>query len=164
MGKETLVFQLPSSEWCNRLVEDLTVIPVQNPVSIRWEPHSHRMVEVGSDLWKSPGPISLLKQDHLEPVAQALEYIQGQRFYNLPAQPVSVLHHTHSKKMFPKFQMEHHVFQFGPIASHSVTGHCWKESGSVFSVLFTQVFIHIVRSFLSFSSPGWIVPALSLSS
>jgi len=28
------------------------------------------MVEVGRDLWRSSGPIPLLKQGHLEPVAQ----------------------------------------------------------------------------------------------
>ena len=31
---------------------------------------NHRRVEVGRDIWKSSGPTPLLKQDHLEPVAQ----------------------------------------------------------------------------------------------
>ncbi|KAK4831098.1 hypothetical protein QYF61_015296, partial [Mycteria americana] len=43
---------------------------------------NHRMVEVGRGLWRSAGPTPLLKQGHLEPVAQdhfqmAFEYLQG---------------------------------------------------------------------------------------
>ena len=34
------------------------------------ESHPFRRVEVGRDLWRSPGPRPLLKQAHLEPVAQ----------------------------------------------------------------------------------------------
>jgi len=41
------------------------------------------MIEVGRDLWRSSGPIPLLKQEHLETVAQdhvqaGFEHLQGE--------------------------------------------------------------------------------------
>ena len=64
------------------------------------------MVEVGRDLQRSSDPTLLLKQSQLEPVAQdhvqaAFEYLQGWRLHNLPEQPVPVLGHPHSAKVFP---------------------------------------------------------------
>ena len=56
--------------------------------------------------WKGPLEViltnPLLKQDHLEPVAQdhgqtAFEYLQGGRLHNLSGQLVPVLSHPHSK-------------------------------------------------------------------
>lgn len=53
------------------------------------------MAEVGRDLWKSPGLTLLLKQGHLQQVAQdhvqmALEDLQWWRLQNLSGQPVQV--------------------------------------------------------------------------
>jgi len=61
------------------------------------------MVDVGRDLWRSCGPIPLLKQDHLDPVApdhvqMAFEDLQGGTIYNLSAQPVLMLCHPNSEK------------------------------------------------------------------
>ena len=85
------------------------------------------MVEVGKDLWKSH-PTLLLKQGHLDQAAQdcvstAFEYLQGWKLHNLSGQPVSVLSHPHSKKVFPDVQREPPVFQLMPIASGPGTGH-----------------------------------------
>jgi len=56
----------------------------------------HRMVEVGRGLWRPSGLTTLLKQGHLELVAQdhvhtAFEYLQGWRLHRLSGQPVPVL-------------------------------------------------------------------------
>ena len=75
---------------------------------------------------------------------------------------VSVLGHPHSKKVFPDVQMAPPVFQFEPIASDAVTGLHWKEPGSVFFAAFHEAFAHF-DEIPPFSSPGWIVPALSAS-
>ena len=78
------------------------------------------MVEGGRDIWRSSCPTPLLKQGHLDPVAQdrvqiAFEY--HERLHNLSGQPVPVLGHPHSEKVFPDVQEEPPVFQFVPIAS-----------------------------------------------
>ena len=80
------------------------------------------MVEAGRDLWRSSGPTPLLKQGHLGQVASdhvqiAFEYLQGWRLHNLSGQPVPVLGHPHSKKVFPDVQREPPVLQFVPTAS-----------------------------------------------
>jgi len=54
---------------------------------------NHKIVEVGRDLWRSPGPNPLLKQGHLELVAQdhihtASEHLQAERLHNPPEQSV----------------------------------------------------------------------------
>lgn len=92
------------------------------------ESQYHRMVEVGRDLWRSSCPALLLKQGHLEPVAQdhvqmAFEYLQGWRLDNFSGQPVPVLGHPYSEKVFPDVQTEPPVFQSVPITSGPVTGH-----------------------------------------
>ena len=88
---------------------------------------NHRLAEVGRDVWRSSGLTPLLKQGHLEMVAQdhaqmAFEYLQGWRLHNLTGQPVPVLSHPHGEKVFPDVQREPAVFQFVPIASCSATG------------------------------------------
>ena len=90
--------------------------------------HSHRMVEVERDLLKSPAPTHLLKQGHLELVAQdhvqmAFKYLQVWRLDSLPGQPVPVLTHLHSERGLPDVERESPVFQFVPVASGPVTGH-----------------------------------------
>ena len=91
------------------------------------ESQNTRMVEVGRHLQRSSGPSPLLKQGHLQPAAQdhvqvAFEYLQGWRIHSLPGQPVPVLGHSYSKKVFPNAQREPLVFQFVPTASGPVTG------------------------------------------
>jgi len=67
------------------------------------------MVKVGRDLWRSSCPALVLRQGHLELIAQdhdflvaqdqtAFEYAQGWRLHSLPGQPVPVLGHPHSVK------------------------------------------------------------------
>jgi len=89
---------------------------------------NHRMVKVGRDLWKSTGPPLWLKHSHLELLAQnhvqtTFEYLQGGRSHKNSGQPVSVLNHPHSEKLFPDIQREPPVFQFLSIASCPITGH-----------------------------------------
>ena len=81
---------------------------------------NHRIIEVGSDLWRSLGPTPLLKKGYLKLVAQdhvqmSFEYLQGWRLRNLSGQAVQVLSHPHSEKMFPDIQGEPPVFQFVPL-------------------------------------------------
>ncbi|KAK4826745.1 hypothetical protein QYF61_010998 [Mycteria americana] len=62
---------------------------------------NHRMTEVGRDLWKASDPTPLLKQGHLDLLAQdyvqpPFEYVQGWRLHNLSGQPVPVLSHPHN--------------------------------------------------------------------
>jgi len=88
----------------------------------------HRTVEVGRDVQRSSGPSPLLKQDHLESVSQdhvqlAFEHLQGWRLDNLSGQPVLVLGHPHSEKVFPDVQREPSVFQLVPVASCAVTAY-----------------------------------------
>lgn len=73
--------------------------------------HDHKMAESGRDLWRSSCPTTLLKQGHLEPLAQdpvymAFEDLQGQRLHISSGQPVPVLGHLYNKKkkVFPDVQ------------------------------------------------------------
>lgn len=68
------------------------------------------MVGVWRDLWKSPGPATLLKQVELQRVTQdspqvAGEDLQGRRLHSPSGQTVLVLNHPHSK-VFPHIQMK----------------------------------------------------------
>jgi len=106
------------------------------------------MVEAGRHFWRSSGPISLLHQGHLEPVAQdhvqtAFEYLQGWRLHNLSGQPVPQPRHPHSEKVFPDVQTEPSAFQLLPIASGPVPRHDQDEPGSVLFAPSFQVFIYI---------------------
>jgi len=88
----------------------------------------HRTAEVGRDICRSSGPTLMLKQGHLELVAQdhvqaAFEFLQRWRHHSLPRQPVPVLGHPLSDKVFPDVQREPPVFQPVPIASGPVPGH-----------------------------------------
>ena len=98
------------------------------PLCVEISSQNHRMVEVGRDLWISSSPNPLLKQDHLEHVAQdhvqaGLEYPQRRRLHKLSGQPIQVLCHPHSRKVSPHVRMELPLFQFVPVASCPVTGH-----------------------------------------
>lgn len=59
------------------------------------------MAGVGRDVWRSPGQTPLLKQDHMETVAQdhaqmAFDYHQGWRAHNFFMQLVPGLGHPRS--------------------------------------------------------------------
>ena len=73
----------------------------------------------------------------------AFEYLQGWRLHNLPGQAVAVLGHPHRRTVFSDVHREPPVFQFVPIAFGPVTGHQWKEPGSVLFSPSLQVFIYI---------------------
>lgn len=68
------------------------------------------------------GSNSQLKLGHWELFAQAhaqmtFEYLQGQRLYNFPGQPVAVLGYPHSEKVFSDYHMDPPEIQAVPIAS-----------------------------------------------
>lgn len=86
------------------------------------------MVEAERDFQRSYGPTPLLRQGHLELIAQghaqmAFEYPQEWRLHNIPGQRVPVFGHPHRKKVFPDTQREPPVFQCAPMASCPITGH-----------------------------------------
>jgi len=64
------------------------------------------MAEVGRTFWSSSGPTLLLKQGHLEPLAQDYvqkpsDYLQGWRLHSLLGQPVPVLGYPRSERGVP---------------------------------------------------------------
>jgi len=84
---------------------------------------NRKVVKAVRDLWRSSCPIPLLKHGHLDPgllrnMSRCLLNI-----FSLPEQPVQVLGHPHSKKVFPGVQRESPVFQCVHVASGPVTGH-----------------------------------------
>lgn len=90
------------------------------------ESKNHRIVGAGTDLWRSSSPAPMLKQVHLEQLAQ--DYVQEgfeclqRRLHSIYGQPVQVLCHTQSEEVFPHIQRKPSVFQFVPIASCPVAG------------------------------------------
>jgi len=106
------------------------------------------MLEVGRDLWRSSSPTPLLKRVHLQPVTQdcvqmGFEHVQGRRLHHLCGHPVPVLSNLHSEKMSADVQTEPYLFQFVPTAHGSVTGHNWKQPGSVFFISYLQIFVYV---------------------
>ena len=90
------------------------------------------MVEVGRDLYRSSGPTPLLKQGHLDLVAQdhvqmAFEDLRWWRLHNLYQGSVTL-----TMKVFPDVQREPLMSQFVPLAWLIASGHHWKESGVIF--------------------------------
>uniref|UniRef100_A0A8B9Q2H3 D-aminoacyl-tRNA deacylase 1 n=2 Tax=Apteryx owenii TaxID=8824 RepID=A0A8B9Q2H3_APTOW len=103
-------------------------IELESPAATVDPKQNHRIAEVGRDLWRSSSSTPLLKQRHLEHIAQdhvqvAFENLQRRRLRNLSGQPVPMLCHPHSEKVFSHVQMELSVFQFVPVASCAVAGH-----------------------------------------
>lgn len=91
-----------------------------------WYIQNHRMVEFGRDLWRSCGATFLLKQGYLKLLAQsqvqeAFQCLQGGILHNLPGQPLPVLSHSPSKKMFAEVQMTASVFQFSAFIPTHIT-------------------------------------------
>ena len=110
---------------------------------------------MGRHLWRPSGAgsrwYSRATRSHLPRtcVQMAFEYLQGWRLRNLSGQPVPVLSHPHSKKVLPAVLREPPVFQSVPAASGPVTGHHWKEPGSVLFAPSLQVFMYIDKISLS---------------
>jgi len=126
---------------------------------LNWHTETQRMT--ARDLWRSSCPASLLKQGHLELVVQTVfEYSQTWRLHTLPGQPIPVLSHPRSTKMFPGFQSESPLLQFVPVAPGPITGYHWTEPSSVLYVSSLQVFIYFDENPPE-PSPAWTVPALS---
>jgi len=80
------------------------------------------MTEVGRDLWRSSCPTPLLKQKHLQQIAQddvqlAFEYLQGRKLHNLPGQPVPVLSHSHIQAKPP--------VSWAPVCAHCFLSCHW---------------------------------------
>lgn len=106
------------------------------------------MVGVGRNLWRLSSPAALLKQAHLEQVAQGCVQtgfvsLQRKRLHNLFVQPAPVLCHPQCKEVFPHIQMALPVFQFVPIAPYPVAGHQWKESGPILLTPTIDIFVRI---------------------
>lgn len=75
-------------------------------LTLRESSHNNRIAEVGRDLWKQSGPNHLLKQNHLQQVAQnhlqmVFKFLQGWGFHDLSGQPAPVLSHPHTEEVFP---------------------------------------------------------------
>ena len=70
-------------------------------------------------------------------------YLHRWRLHNFPGKPLPVLGHPHREKAFPDVQMEAPLFQLVSIVSCHVTGHHYKEPGSVLFALSLQVFVYI---------------------
>lgn len=71
------------------------------------------MVSIRRDLWRTSSPIPVLKKAYLEQAVQdcvqvGFEYFQRRRVHNFSGQPVLVLWHPQTKKVFPHVL----VFQF----------------------------------------------------
>jgi len=97
-------------------------------LSLNTESQNHKMVTIEKDLWKSSGQPCLVKQYHLQSVAQdhvqtAFENLQGRRLRNLPGQPMPVFSYSHRENMFSDVLREPPVIHSIPIASGPVTGH-----------------------------------------
>ena len=120
----------------------------------------HRLVEVGRHLLRSSTSTPLLKQDQPQQVAQdyvqmAFEYLHSS--LTLTSLTVELLSYA---------QTEFQLFQFLPVASWPVSGHYSEESGSLFFIPPTHsgLYTHWWDPPWAFSSLGWTIPALSLSS
>jgi len=108
---------------------------------------NHRMVEVGRVLWRSPcltplfkwGPLQTVGQDHVQ---MAFEYLQGGRLHHLSGQPVPVLSLPYSERSV-SWCSDGTSYVSVFIAFGPVTGHYWKEPGSIFFTPFLPIFIFI---------------------
>lgn len=93
---------------CNRQQYDTVFNIFLSVIYIYQFSQSQRTAEFEQDLWRSSslqcseqGHWSRFLQDHVQ---FGFEYLQGQRFHNLPRQPVPMFYHPQSKKMFLVFK------------------------------------------------------------
>jgi len=100
------------------------------------------VVEVGKDFWRSLGLTLLIKQGHLELIAQEHVHLlkiskDGDSAISLGNLfQVSGKSYFFTAKKFPYVQTELLMFEFVPTASCPVMGHHWKEPGSIFFMSF----------------------------
>lgn len=102
---------------------------------------SHRVAEVGMDLWRSSSPTSYSIKSSRKGCSRGIqlnfEYLQGLRpIASLGSLWKKVKSESYVEEKFP-------AFLFVPIVICPVSGHHWKELGSIFFIPFHQVFIHI---------------------
>lgn len=95
------------------------------------------MAEVGSNLWSSSGPTTLLKQGHFMLVARTMPRWP----LKIPKAGESTTLITHTVKK--SYLMCRGKFKHLGLCSLSVTGHHQKESGSFFFLLSFQILKHI---------------------
>lgn len=93
---------------CNRQQYDTVFNIFLSVIYIYQFSQSQRTAEFEQDLWRSSslqcseqGHWSRFLQDHVQ---FGFEYLQGQRFHNLPRQPVPMFYHPQSKKMVLVFK------------------------------------------------------------
>lgn len=123
----------------------------------------YRMVESGKDLWRSPGPTTLLRQSHIAAVGKncvqvSSEPPQGWWLHNLLGQPwVLVFGHPQSEKVFAAVWRNLLCFSLWPLTlvlSLDTTKSLAPSS------LYPPGICTIDPPW-AFSSPGWTVPAFS---
>lgn len=104
---------------------------VVNLQQARSLPKSHRIADVGRDLWRSATPALPLKLGQLEQTAQkplqsGFEYLQGWSFHRLSGKPVWVFGCPHSEKNHClHLNGISHVFSLCPLPLVPFTGHHW---------------------------------------
>lgn len=89
------------------------------------------MAEVERDLWKSSSSTPLLKQVHLEQIAQGYVDVSFEQVCRRFHKHSSSLCNPQSKEAFPHIQVEFDLLQFVPIAICPDAGHYCKEFGSI---------------------------------
>jgi len=143
----------------------VTVLSLSSRIS-----QNHRRVEVGRDLWRASGPTSLIKQGHhlelvvQDPVQLAFDYLQGWRLHDFSGQPVPVLGHLHSEKVFPDVQKEPPVFGLCPLPLILLLGTTVKSLSSS-SLHSPSIFVYTAEILLSLLFSRLNSPSsLSLSS
>lgn len=103
-----------------RVGKNFNIINLQPPCHGGWNSHHSLRLERTSEGHLVQPP--LLKQAHLEQVVQdnvqmAFGYLQGRRLHSLFGQPMPVLSHPQSKRLFLDIQRKPPVFQLVCIAS-----------------------------------------------
>jgi len=117
------------------------------------EAQSDRTIEVGRKgpmeiIWSNP-PASAGPYKSGYPGPCPGGFLVSPKRNHESGQPVPVLSHPHSDKVFPIVQREPPVFQSVSIASGPVTGHHLEEPGSVLFAPSLQVCIHVDKIPLS---------------
>lgn len=141
------VCRLESSDLCRQLAPPKEM-PLALPVSLQvkedsWcyiirntKSENHGIFEIGKGRQRAA---LRLEQGYLQPVPKdhdqmAFEYLPRGRLYNFSGQPVTVLDHPHSNKVFPDVLVTP-MFQLLPITCGPVRRHHWKQAGSIPSAI-----------------------------
>ena len=73
--------------------------------------------------WLEQGHLEQFAQDHVQ---KAFEYLQGWRLHNLSGQPMLVLGHPHSKKVFPDVRGKLLCFSLCPLTLKTSLRMCFN--------------------------------------